>query len=129
MREYSENVAAEFEELVRRADHGGIVRLTLVAPNGDLYTVTGEMCGVQRTTLTLKDAKADLSKLTDKACRECVREMKTGTAHIPLGDFVKNYEILTPPVFDAREERKRYRAYVRERIRNASITDLIWGDF
>lgn len=112
MREYSDNIAAEFGELVRRANTGDTVRITVQYPTHTKpSSIEGTIAGVQHGHV-------------------CIRNPLTGDTQIPLGDFVVKYEFLTGQKYDSVAARKAYRAALDEKARRDPIgayMDYLYG--
>ncbi|MBN2052534.1 hypothetical protein JW756_03450 [Candidatus Woesearchaeota archaeon] len=122
MREYSDNVNLEFKELVARVNSHPQVRLILrEADSKEISVLEGTAVKIDACTLTVLDA---IIQKQGKARKEKLTS-------VPLGGFVQNYEILTPPHFNAQNERKAYYAGLEEKWKKNPVkayVNAIFGE-
>lgn len=133
MRMYSDNALEEFHELCNRAKSGGLIRLILKVSHlsEKTYTIEGFMNGVELGSICLKNAKLiSDDKDLESSLKYMVHE---GNAMVPLGDYLINYEILTDPHFNGKQEREDYYKKLALKIKTQSwaktYTEAIYGPF
>ena len=111
-RQYTEDIYGEFSTLVDRAEPGQKILLTLFTQilDGETYTLEGVIAEeIDLCTLSLKNTKLKgVKKIKDKSVRECLITKYKGIKYIPIGGYIKNYEFLSKPYFNAENELKNY---------------------
>jgi hypothetical protein len=116
MGQYSENVEAEFGELVRRMNARDTIRITYQdCENEPPITIEGVVAGIDHCILQLENA----------VLGEDRRPAKYPLCEIPLGGYIVKYEFLTEPKFDSTKEREAYHAKVAENWKRDPIHEYI----
>lgn len=123
VREFSEKPEKGFKTLINRAFGEEKIRLTLygrLSDENSLYVLEGILMGyrwgmhadsgvydlkvipTKVNLYTIKDE--NLRKFTERWLRCTKLENGVSVNFIPVGAFIKNYEFLTPPYFNAKEK-------------------------
>ena len=61
-----------------------------------------------------------------KSARDFYRKIQKETTHIPLGDYIKNYEFLTGETFTIEQQEKERKNYQETRRKNNTYLDEIF---
>lgn len=126
MREYSDNVSSEFAELYTRAASGDKIKIYIQTPRNIEYTIEGNVAGIHLCSLMIKNSVLDLSNVKDENLKAFYKKMEEGTAHIPLGDYIKNYEFLTGEKFTIEQQEQERKNYYKVKGKNSTYLDEIF---
>lgn len=121
----------EFAPLFSRAKSMALVRFTLYDLNKKFIVEgnLGEVWNCSRSITLHNCIPADLSEITDeKSKKRLTEQYSKKEVTISFTNAIGNYEILTPPYYNAESDRKKYHEEKRKDFENKNLAQILWDD-